>query len=952
MTEFPPSEYIHSHERLETNIRFLGQALSRVLNEQGGAEAFALEEQVRSIALDLRANPSSAHARDLAALIAGLSVEQLRRLIKSFTLYFGLVNLAENVERLQALRDRDLHDFPQPRAEGIAAAVGELRRHGVSATEIQRWMRGALIMPVFTAHPTESKRRTTLGKLRRIGDALSMLVSEKSLPPYERTALVARIEEQIIALWQSDEVRVIKPAVIHEVQNGLFYFENVLLVETPAIYRELEHALREYYPDYKWDVPALLRFGMWMGGDRDGNPYVTVDVTVETVRLLRVTMIRHFLAQIEELRQQLSQSTQQIVISDDLQQHLENYANVFPDLANYLNWRYPREPYRQMCSFITARLQHTLEHVNTHAPRWGGETLLPASDSFYYCSDALLDDLRVIDVSLRANQGARAADGLLRDLIVTAEVFRLHAATLDIRQHSGRHSSALHEVLADAGVCDDYMGMDEAERVELLARELESARPLIPARLSIYSVETREVIETFRTIAALLEQIDPQVIETYIISTTTAVSDILAVLLLAREAGLFKIGQFSRLNVAPLFETGDDLSRAGALLDACLNLPVFREHLRLCGDVQEVMLGYSDSNKEGGFVAANWALYQAQIDLCNVARRHGIRLRLSHGRGGAVGRGGGPANQAIMAQPPGTLRDHFKVTEQGEVISDRYFEPRAAHRHLEQVMNAVMRGSFPEAAAQPDPEWLTAMEHMARIARERYRSLVYDNPDFLTYFRNATPISEISHLRIGSRPASRRASNRIEDLRAIPWVFSWMQSRHTLPGWYGLGAALTWFVEQRAAHPTANSESPPAVDSNANLVLLRDMYQHWPFFRTVIDNAQMILSKADMGIARQYANLVPDQALADQIHGVIAAEYERTYRMICSVAEIDELLDSRKTLWHSIQRRNPYIDPLSYIQIELLRRLRDAPSGPEHHAIETAMLMSINGIAAGLKNTG
>jgi phosphoenolpyruvate carboxylase len=515
-------------------------------------------------------------------------------------------------------------------------------------------------------------------------------------------------------------------------------------------------------------------------------------------------------------------------------------------------------------------------------------------------------------------------------------IFRLHTATLDIRQHSGRHLGALDEIFRAAGVHPAYAALPEPEKVALLAAEIGGARPLTTARLAGYSEETAETIQTFRTVAALLEQVDPEVIETYIISTTATVSDILAVLLLCREVGLYVPGGHSRLNIAPLFETGDDLVNAPGLMDDLLALPAYRDHLRLRGDAQEIMLGYSDSNKEGGFVAANWALYRAQVELTDVADAHGVRLRLFHGRGGAVGRGGGPAGQAILSQPPGTLRGQIKMTDQGEMISDRYLDPLTATRHLEQVLNAVLRAGFPEVGQAPRPEWTAAMEQIAAAGRAAYRAQVYDDPDFLTYFREATPISEISRLRIGSRPASRRKSDRIEDLRAIPWVFSWMQSRHTLPGWLGLGAALGSFVAENPAERTA---------------LLRQMYRSWPFFKTLLDNAQLIIAKADLAIARRYADLAHDQQLAARVYGAVVAEYERTRAMICSVAEIADILDAQPVLQRAIRLRNPYVDPLSYIQIELLQRLRAADAAHQED-LETAVLMSINGIAAGLKNTG
>ena len=924
---------------LSSNIRALGDTLGRVLTDQSGAAAFTLEEQIRRMAKELRASGDAALAQRLEEVIGALSIPEIHGLTRAFTLYFGLVNLAEAVERLRVLRERDLRRAPEARAESIDAAIRLLREHGVPAATLRAWLEGALVMPVLTAHPTESRRRTTLLKQRSIFEALlDLSLGERLMLPQDRITALQRIEREIVSLWQSDDVRAYRPTVLDEVENGLFYFQTVLYKLLPRIYRTLEQALAEHYPEEVWQAPPLLRFGSWMGGDRDGNPFVTPAVTLATVRLMRVSMLRHLLAQMDALFTDLSQSLHQVAFSPAVFERTAEYEAIFPGVAAAISPHHAREPYRRLITLMRARLERTLEHTLSHEPGWGIDPPPTPPPTIYYHSEALLADLRLIHTSLCANGGALPADGLLRDLIASVAIFRLHTATLDIRQHSSRHGTALEEIFRRAGICEDYAGLDEGRKIALLTAEIASTRPLTTTRLAEYTPETAETIHTFRTIAAVLEQIDPEVIETYVISATARVSDILAVLLLGREAGLYRPGAYSRLNIAPLFETSDDLANAPDLMDQLLNLEVYRDHLRLRGGMQEVMLGYSDSNKEGGYVAANWALYRAQVELTALADRHGIRLRLFHGRGGAIGRGGGPAGQAILAQPAGTMRGQIKVTDQGEMIADRYLDPLTATRHLEQVLNAVLRAGFPEVIRAPQPAWIAAMEELSAVARHAYRALIYEDPRFLTYFREATPIAEISRLRIGSRPASRRKSDRIEDLRAIPWVFSWMQSRHTLPGWFSLGSALESFVGQ-PARPE-------------RLALLQEMYQKWPFFALLLDNAQLIIAKADMSIARHYAGLVSDQDLARAIFACIEQEYARTVRMICQVAQINEMLDRQPTLQWAIKQRNPYIDPLSHIQIELLRRLRAAPTGADEEELETAVLMSINGIAAGLKNTG
>jgi phosphoenolpyruvate carboxylase len=944
-----------NRDRLSATIHMLGDMLGEVIRAQAGNAMFELEERVRTLAKEIRTTDQRQKREELHDIIAGLSVEDARNLIKAFSTYFALVNLAEQLQRIWVLRDRAMSMPDQLRAESIAAAVAELRERDVPPGDIQQWLDHALLMPVFTAHPTESKRQTTLEKLRRMAADIQRLHNNQLLP-VEREEIAAHLTEEIVSLWQSDEVRHVRPTVIDEVKNGLYYFESSLMDLVPHLYDELERALRTYYPDVAWHIPPILRFGAWMGGDRDGNPNVVPAVTVETVKLMRAAALRRYARDVAQLSRRLSQSTRQVGISEELQRSLDADAELFPATASVVAERNPDEPYRQKCSYIYEKLLSSIRHAETHQPDWFHDedaAVLPPRNTVYLHASELLDDLRVMERSLRANGGESVASGALRTLIRQVEVFGLHMATLDIRQHSARHSAAMAEVLAYAGVCDDYEALDEHARVELLSRELETCRPLIPARLP-YSDATVEIVETFRTVAALLDQLSPEAIETYIISMTRGASDMLAVLLFAREAGLYRPErEFSKLNVVPLFETGADLAAAADVMRQCLQLPAYRKQIQLRGNLQEIMIGYSDSNKDGGFLDANWALYRAQVALRDLAAEHGINLRLFHGRGGAVGRGGGPANKAILAQPPGSLGRQIKITEQGEVISDRYGMPPIAERHLEQVLNAVLRAGFAPSTDAP-PAWVQTLEELAQIARGRYRALVYDNPRFLTYFRNATPIAEISRLKIGSRPASRTGSNRIEDLRAIPWVFSWMQSRHTLPGWYGLGYALEAFVASSELEVAGDDTSDEeALDvQHSRLQTLQTMYTDWPFFRTVIDNAQMILGKADLQIAAHYAELVPDQEIARAIFEEIKAEYERTTRMIREIAQVDHLLDNAPVLQLSIERRNPYVDPLSYIQVELLRRLREAPEGPDHAALEDAILLSINGIAAGLKNTG
>jgi phosphoenolpyruvate carboxylase len=921
--------------RLSATIHFFGDLLGRVIRAQAGEATFELEERVRALAKDVRgADGSAAAAAELRALVAGAGVAEARDLLRAFSAYFALVNLAEQLQRGWVLRERARAQPGAPRAESIPAAVAQLAGDGVTAAELQAWLDHAAIVPVFTAHPTEARRRTTLERLRRVADVVERLHAPDLLPG-DDAEIARRVEEEVVCLWQSDDVRAARMTVLDEVNNGLYYFEAGLFDLVPRLYRDLESALAAYYPGNRFRVPPLLRFGSWIGGDRDGNPFVTPETTVEAVRRLRVAAIRRHVASIEELSRRLSQSTREVGVSVELTAALAAADARDPELAADLHRRLPFEPYRRACTYVRKKLLHALEHAERWRPDLCRDRPAPADPARYHHRAELLDDLAVLERSLRAHGGAAVADGAVRDLLREVEVFGLGTATLDIRQHAGRHAAALAEILAAAGVHPDYLALPEDDRAALLSRTLADPRPLVPVRPAC-SAEVREVIDTFRTVFALLEELAPGAIDKVIISMARGASDVLGALLLAREAGLYRPDQArSLVDVVPLFETGADLAAAPRILEGCFASPAYRAHLALRGGAQEVMLGYSDSNKDAGFMAANWALYRAQRELCELGARAGVSVSFFHGRGGSIGRGGGPANQAILAQPPGTVGSRIRLTEQGEVIADRYGLPTLAHRHLEQLVNAVLRAGFAHPSA-PAPAWERAMERLAALARDHYRALVYDDPRFVEYFHAATPITEIGGLNLGSRPASRKPGGRIEDLRAIPWTFAWMQSRHTLPGWYGLGHALSRFAAEEAGA----------------LALLQEMEERWPFFRTMLESAQMILGKSDLHIAARYAELCPDRALGRAVFGAIEAEHALARRMICLVTGAEEILEHAPVVRRSIALRNPYVDPMSYLQVELLGRLRAAPAGPERAALEDAVMLSIAGIAAGLKNTG
>ena len=917
-----------AHEALSDDIHRLGDALGVAIRRLAGEDAYSLVEDVRAAAKALRADPSVDEARRLRDRLGTLGLAELRTLIRAFSVYFDLTNLAEQQARVRSIRGHLDRAADAPMPETPEAALRSLRDRGVDAGRVAAHLERALVVPVFTAHPSEARRRTILGRLAAVARHLDRLELGRPTPA-ERGRAEAAIAEEVETLWLSDTVRDARPAVLDEVRHGLGTVENTLLNVVPRVYRELEDGLRRVYPGRDWHVPPFLHFGSWIGGDRDGHPDVTHQTTADAVRLQQETLLRHYVSRVEDLWRALSHSDHFVPPGDALRASLEADLALFPNAGQ----GHPHETYRTKCRTIALKLERTLAYVRAVSPVWEGEER-PLPGGVYLGRQDLLDDLRVIADDLRRAGALAAAGGEVQDLIRLVEVFGVHLLDVDLRQHSGRHAGAVAEAFQAAGVCDDYLGLTPDGRFDRLARELSSTRPLVPARLA-FSPETTEVVQTFRTASAILDRQCPEAIHTYIISNTTEPAHLLEVLLLAREARLFRPEEgVSRLDIVPLFEALEPLQSAVAIMRRLYDLPAYREHLRLRGDTQEVMIGYSDSNKESGFLQSAWALYRAQGELVALGKAAGVTTQFFHGRGGAVGRGGGPANRAILAQPGGTVNGRLRITEQGEMIADRYGHPGIADRHLDQILHAVLMTSFPDDSGGPDPSWAATLDRLAADARRHYRAFVYDDPDFPAYFTRATPIEEITQFKIGSRPTRRTASPSVEQLRAIPWVFSWMQCRHTLPGWYGLGSAVG---DHLAGRPDALAD-------------LQAMYRQWPFWTTLIDNAQMILAKADMTIARLYADLVDDQALASRVFDRVEAEYRKTVDVVCRITGQAHLLERVPILEHSIQRRNPYVDPLSFIQLVLLKRLRSG-EGP-HDETLTAVLESINGVASGLKNTG
>ena len=779
---FPATD---SQELLRATIRFLGNLLGETIIEQEGQSIFDLEEQIRALAKNWRAGDASARD-EITAITARLLDEPAQALavLKAFTTYFQLVNLSEEQQRVRILRERrrTAEEAGVPMGESMAQAVLRLRDEGLKADEVQVLLTNMLIMPVLTAHPTEAKRRTILVKLNSIAASLDELQRMSRLPS-ERAAIIEHIREEIVLLWQSDETRDRRPTVLDEVRNVLYFFETTLYRLLPRIYRELEAALEQAYPGTRFTLPSFLRYGSWVGGDRDGNPNVLVDVTEEALREQKESILKHYNVLVDELYNQLSSATTRTGFSDEFMLSLQaDFARVPEAELEVLN-RFSMEPYRQKLIMMFRRLR--ANRADNEKP-W--RSVLP-SDRAYSGPAEFIADLRIIERSLLANRGERLANGNLADLIRCVEIFGFHLATLDLRQHSARHRSAMAEVLERIKLAIDYNGMPESEKVALLSREIASPRPLT-AKLD-YAPETNETLALFRLIPRARVEAGDDAIQTYIISMTMGASNVLEVLLFARDAGLF-----GALDVTPLFETIEDLEAAPHVMAALFGNDVYRRHLVARGNQQQIMIGYSDSNKDGGYLRANWMLFKAQQSLAKVCERHGIKLTLFHGRGGSLGRGGGPTNRAILAQPPESLQGRIKLTEQGEVIGSRYENPDIAHRHLDQLVNAVLLTSGKRPRYEKQTEWSHVMDDLSERSFKHYRDLV-TRPTFVRYFHEATPIDFIDQLNIGSRPSRRKQTESIFDLRAIPWVFAWTQTRVALPSWYGLGTATqSWLDEQ------------------------------------------------------------------------------------------------------------------------------------------------------------
>ncbi len=932
---------IPSDTQLRARVKLLGNLLGNVLRPLDDGRVLEAVEALRKGYIRLHKEDSPTGRRRLEILIESLDAETLTHVVRAFSIYFSLVNLAEESFQHQARRAQVRHGGPLWNGS-FDATLREFRAQGISAAELQTLLDRTAYIPVFTAHPTESRRRTIMEHLRRI-----FLTAEQLDDPRtgkeRRLELVGQIEGQIQTLWKTDEVRSQKPQVRDEIKNGLFYFRVSLFKAVPETYRYLEKAVdRIYGPELAQGqsirVPSILRFGSWIGGDRDGNPFVTAETTVLALRLQKREILRHYLLEVVNLGHVLTHSRRLCAISasmaDSLAQDELRFTSVFADFPQHFS----QEPYRRKLYVMRHRLQHNLSAADALIEGGDGR---PFADG-YLSEQEFLADLYLIRDSLVGHGDRAAAYGELQDLIRKAETFGFYLVHLDIRQESTRHSEAVAELLAQQTGLPDYGALSEPQRLELLGDLITRAQGFEFNREAL-SAASRETLAVFEVMADMRHEISPRAFGSYVISMTHAASHVMEVMFLASLAGLAgRNGRdwFCHVGIAPLFETIADLEHIQPVMTALLDNPAYAALLRCSGNSQEVMLGYSDSAKDGGILASTWSLYEAQTQITALAQSRGIECRLFHGRGGTVGRGGGPTHEAILSQPEGTVRDQIKFTEQGEVLSFKYSNAETASYELSMGMTGLLKASTSLIREQKQErgDFLGIMDKLAQEGETAFRGLTDRTPGFIDYFYEATPVTEIGLLNIGSRPSHRNKGDRSKaSVRAIAWVFGWAQSRHTLPAWFGIGTALQGWRG----------------DDPQRLATLQRMYREWLFFRALLGNTQMALFKADMGIAARYAELAENRETADAIYRTISDEYQRTVAQVLAIAGATGLMQETPQLALSLARRNPYLDPLNHIQVLLLRRCRDESlPQAERERWLSPLLRSINAIAAGLRNTG
>ena len=916
---------------LRDDTRLLGRLLGDAVRDQEGEAVFELVEQTRQAAVRFAREGRREDRARLHELLDTLPPPVMLSVVRAFAYFLQLANIAEDTHRARRRRHHEREGSP-PREGTLAFALEAVRNAiGNDATareRLQEFFANALIVPVLTAHPTEVQRQSTQVAMQEIADLLDRR-DRLQLTPDEQAENDLALQRHVLTLWHTRLVRGERLRVVDEVKNGVSYFRSTFFTEVPRLYADTAAQLAAQFRGEPFVLGTFLRVGSWIGGDRDGNPFVTADILRDTLRLQSAAAFEFYLQEVHALGGRLSISN----VLHATTPALDALAAASPDKSvQRLD-----EPYRRALSGIYARVAATMRQLELPPPS------RPAlGDATPYAeAEALRADLLVVRDALEETKLSLLAGGRLQRLITAVEVFGFHLAPLDLRQNADVHERVVAELFAQAGVCADYTALPEAQRIALLAAELQGTRPLYSPHLS-YSDEVQGELDIVFAARTWRARYGAAALPHYIISKCDGVSDLLEVALMLKEAGLVTGGDAPTLglHIIPLFETISDLQRAGATMQQAFSLPVYRALVQSRGELQEVMLGYSDSNKDGGFLTSGWELYQAELALMQVFTEAGVKLRFFHGRGGSVGRGGGPSYDAILAQPSGAVTGQIRLTEQGEVIASKYATPDVGRRNLELLVAATLEATLTDHENQADRavDFHPVMEQLSALAFQSYRALVYETPGFTQYFRESTPLAEIATLNIGSRPASRKPSDRIEDLRAIPWVFSWAQCRCMLPGWYGFGSAVSQWLTQ---HPDG-------------LPTLQRMARSWPFFRTLLSNVDMVLAKSDLRVASRYADLVRDETLRTQIFGAIEGEWQRTREALRRITGEAQLLADNPLLKRSMENRFPYMDPLNHLQIALLQRHRDtvASGAAGDEFVRRGIHITINGIAAGLRNSG
>lgn len=926
-------------KELRSRVRLFGNLLGEVLASQAGHNVLAAVETLRKGYIRLREEENDALRARLARTIDELDPETLSHVVRAFNLYFSLVNIAEEAFQHKERRRQVRDNGPLWRGS-FDHTMREFHYLGIDAAQLRTLLDRTLYLPVFTAHPTESKRRAVMHTLRGIFVTAERLDGAR-LGRIERDEIINDLRNQIQILWKTDEVRVHKPSVEDEIRNGLFYFRECVFQAVPRVYRYLEKSITRVYGETDVKLPSLLQFGSWIGGDRDGNPFVKPSTTEFALRMHMREILCEYLRRVEELRSKLTYSSRLVQPSQAFMTNLEDQVRQCPQVMGDRPDRFGHEPYRRKLYIMRNRLRHNLK-LTTARIDHPESTSAADYPCCYRNEQEFLDDLKLIAASLTSHGDANIARGELLDLIRLVETFGFFLLHLDIRQESTRHTDAVQELCARAGITADYAALDESQRIALLCRLL-AEQPVTVDRGDL-SEATAETLQVLDVMAGMRDEVSANAFGTYVISMTHNASHVLELMWLAALCGLAgrtAEGWYCHIRISPLFETIEDLEHIEQVMTRLLDEPVYRSLLKASGNLQEIMLGYSDSCKDGGILASGWSLYEAQQKIIRIAENHAVECRLFHGRGGTLGRGGGPTHDAILSQPAGTVHGQIKFTEQGEVLSYKYSNEETAVYELSMGITGLLKASrnvVQDERGDSHQHYAAIMAALSQTGEQAYRGLIDHTDGLLDYFYEATPVTEIGLLNIGSRPSHRKKQDRSKSsIRAIPWVFGWAQSRHTLPAWYGIGSALERY---------ANEE-------DGNLETLQRMYRDWPFFRALLSNTQMSLAKAEMDIAREYTTLVEDQAMAAAVYARIREEHDRTLTMVKKVANIGCLLEETPTLALSLTRRDPYLDPLNHIQIKLLGRTRnEALAEQEQDRWLEPLLRSINAIASGMRNTG